>query len=49
MQKCAILSKRINYQKVRDHCYYTDKYRGAVHSICYLKFNVPHEIPVVFL
>ena len=24
------------YHKVRDHCHYTGKYRGAVHSI----FNV---------
>ena len=37
-----------NYQKVRDHCHYTGKYRGAAHSICSLKFKVPNEIPVVF-
>ena len=37
-----------NYQKVRDHCYFTDKYRGAAHSMCNLRFNVPKEIPVVF-
>ena len=42
------LYKSINYWKVRDHCYYTDKYRGAAHSICNLKFNVPNEIPAVF-
>ena len=42
-------SKSINYQKVRDHCYYTGKYRGAAHSICNLKFIVPNEISVVFL
>ena len=41
-------SKSINYWKVRDHCHYTGKYRGAAHSICNLKFNVPNEIPVVF-
>ena len=35
-----------NYQKVRDHCHYTSKYRGAAHSICNLKFNVPNKIPV---
>ena len=38
-----------NYQKVRDHCHYTGKYRDAAHSICNLKFNVSNEIPVVFL
>ena len=31
-----------------DNCHYADKYRGAAHSICNLKFNVPNEIPVVF-
>ena len=23
-------------QKVRDHCHYTEKYRGAAHNICNL-------------
>ena len=35
-------------QKVRDHCHYTGKYRGAAHSICNLRYKVPKEIPVVF-
>ena len=34
--------------KVRDHCYYTVEYRGAAHSICNLKYNVPKNIPIVF-
>ena len=42
------LSKTTNYRKVRDHCHFKGKYRGAAHSICNLKFNVPNEIPVVF-
>ena len=42
------LPKNKNYQKVRDHCHSTGKYRGAAHSICNLKFNVPNETPVVF-
>ena len=37
-----------NYRKFGDHCYYTGKYRGAEHSICNLKFNVPNENPVIF-
>ena len=41
-------SKSINYRKVRDHCHFTGKYRGAAHSICNLRFNVPNEVPVVF-
>ena len=36
-----------NY-KVRDHCHYTGKYRGAAHNICNLRYEVPKEIPVVF-
>ena len=29
----------INYEKVRDNCHY----RGAAHSICNFKLNVPNE------
>ena len=36
------------YQKVKDCCHYTGKWRGAAHSICNLKFYVSNEIPVVF-
>ena len=36
------------YHKVRDHCHYTGKYRGAAHSICNLRYKTPKEIPVVF-
>ena len=41
------LSKSINYQKVRDHCHYTGRYRGAAHNICNLKFNL-RKINIVF-
>ena len=34
------------YRKVRDHCHYTGKFRGAAHSICNLNYKVPQEIPV---
>ena len=40
------LCKNINYRKARDHCHYTETYRGTTHGICNLKFNVPNEIPV---
>ena len=42
-----IIKFKLN-QKVRDHCHYTRKYRGAVHSICNLHYKIPKEIPVVF-
>ena len=35
-------------QKVRDHCHYTGKYRGAAHNICNFRYKVPKEILVVF-
>ena len=35
------------YYKVRDHCHYTGKFRGAAHSICNLRYKVPNELPVV--
>ena len=34
--------------KVRDHCHFTRKYRGAAHSICNLRYKVVKEIPLVF-
>ena len=36
------------YQKVRGHCHYTGKYRGAAHNICNLRYKIQKEIPVVF-
>ena len=34
--------------KVRDHCHYTGKYRGAAHSACNLQYKISKSIPVVF-
>ena len=50
---CYICKKEFNkndekHYKVRDHCHYTGKYRGAVHNICNLRYKIPKEIPVVF-
>ena len=33
-------------KKVRDHCHFTGKFRGAAHCICNLRYKVPQEIPV---
>ena len=35
-------------RKARDHCYYTEKYRGAAHSKCNLNYKIVKEIPVLF-
>ena len=37
-----------NHRKARDHYHYTGKDRGATHSICNLRFNIPNEILVDF-
>ena len=34
--------------KVRDHCHYTGKFRGAAHNSCNIKFRRPNFTPVVF-
>ena len=36
------------YFKVRDHCHFTGKYRGAAHDICNLRYKTPKEIHMVF-
>ena len=50
---CYICKKEFNNNdkknyKVRDHCHYTGKYRGAAQNICNLRYKVPKEIPIVF-
>ena len=39
--------KKNNF-KVKDHCHYTGKYRGAAHDISNLRYKILKEIPVVF-
>ena len=46
---CLIKIKKwnLNYRKkVRDHCHFTGKFRGAAYCICNLNYEVPQEIPV---
>ena len=38
----------LRYSKVKDHCHYSGKYRGAAHSQCNLQYKIPSYIPVVF-
>ena len=50
---CYICKKEFDksdkkHYKVRDHCHYTGKYRGAAHNICNLRYKIPKEIPIVF-
>ena len=49
-KECHICFKKFSPKdrKVRDHCHYTGKYRGAAHSSCNLRYRIPDYIPVVF-
>ena len=37
----------IDRKKVKDHCHYTGKFRGAAHSKCNLIYKVPKDIPII--
>ena len=45
---CYICKKEFNNDKVRDHCHFTGKYRGAAQNSCNLRYKVPKNIPVIF-
>ena len=36
------------YHKVRYHCHYTRKFRGAAPNVGNLRYKTPKEIPIVF-
>ena len=37
---CHICMKDLDSDKVKDHCYFTGKYRGAAHNTCNLKYKI---------
>ena len=45
---CHICSKQLKDDKVRDHCHFTGKYRGAAHNQCNLGSRKPRLLPVIF-
>ena len=45
---CYICKKDFNNDKVRDHCHFTGKYRGAAHNTCNLRYKIPKNVPVIF-
>ena len=47
---CWICQKEFGERekKVRDHCHFTGKYRGAAHNKCNLQFKTPNFTPVIF-
>ena len=51
--KCWICNKEfadddVKNDKVRDHCHFTGRYRGAAHKICNFLYRTPNFTPVVF-
>ena len=45
---CYICKRYFNNDKVKDHCHFTGKYRGAAHNTCNLRYKIPKNIPVIF-
>ena len=52
MQKAVIFAKKYlkdkKYHKTREHCHYTQEYRGPAHSISNLKYSVTKKSPIAF-
>ena len=47
-ETCYICNKELLDDKVRDHCHFTGKYRGAAHNSCNLQCRKPMILPVIF-
>ena len=45
---CWICGEELGNDRVRDHCHYTGRYRGAAHNKCNLKYSKPKGVPVFF-
>ena len=45
---CENPFKEESNRKVRDHCHFTGKYRGAAHNACNLNCRKPLLLPVIF-
>ena len=45
---CWICGEYLGNDRVRDHCHFTGRYRGAAHNKCNLKYRIPNSIPVFF-
>ena len=46
--KCWICKGELNNDKVRDHCHFTGRYRGAAHNKCNPNYKKPNFTPVAF-
>jgi len=46
--KCHICDGELGNDRVRDHCHFTGRFRGAAHNGCNLNYKDPKFIPVIF-
>ena len=47
-ENCHICNKELKEDKVRDHCHFTGRNRGAAHNSCNLQCRKPMVLPVIF-
>ena len=45
---CSLCGGELGEDRVRDHCHFTGKYRGAAHNECNLRCRKPRVLPVIF-
>ena len=45
---CWNCGEHLGNDRVRDHCHFTGRYRGAAHNSCNLKYKKPNSISVFF-
>ena len=45
---CWLCGEELGNDRVRDHCHYTGRYRGAAHNSCNLNYSKPKGVPVFF-
>ena len=48
LTECFACGEELGSDKVRDHCHYTGKYRGALRLKCSLRLRKTRTIPVLF-
>lgn len=46
--KCSICDQELGEDRVRDHCHFTGRFRGAAHNECNLNYQAPKFIPIIF-
>ena len=45
---CWLCGEELGNDRVRDHCHYTGRYRGAAHNSCNLNYSKPKGVSVFF-